>query len=229
MKSLAQIDELAGGLLDFEGVNCVDNLRVLMLILPPSDGDDDDRPGMSFYDFLIWARRLRDIEMKELWIQLESHSKGDHRVESEDVPALARKMGYSMIQECANEIMQSVDVDPDESLDFDTIFAFIRACHERHGFMDWELQKLITVFEKFDLEGDGELPMLQVQDLLNFMGYSIPIEDVNTWIAQVDYNENGSMDKGEFLRLMRLQREQEFSAARDTFAKWSRRGARPAR
>merc|ERR1719253_2507071 len=41
MKSLAQIDELAGGLLDFEGVNSVDNLRALMQILPPSDGDDD--------------------------------------------------------------------------------------------------------------------------------------------------------------------------------------------
>jgi Ca2+-binding EF-hand superfamily protein len=215
----AQASELLDGLLKFTGLYCVDYMGVLADTLP---SDSAEQQGVCFHEFLVWARQLRDPMIQDLWRcfgDLETSGSGTVRLDT--AISIAERFGISLLTDAVDELLSDLGMQGHTTLDFHALARLMGAARRTHGFSRSEQDDLDAAFEKFDYDGTGELTHLQVLDLLRYLGNTTSVEQANSMINRVDFNGNGSMDRDEFLRLMRLMREQDIQCARKSFDDWS--------
>ncbi|CAK0839335.1 unnamed protein product [Prorocentrum cordatum] len=198
--------KLLEGLLKFTGLYTVDYVDVLADILP---SDSAEQEGICFYEFLIWARRLRDLMLQDLWKCFkEFDTSGSGRIQLDVAILIAERFGISMLTDAVDELLSGLGLKNDTTLDFDAMVQFMGAARAVHGFTRSENEELSAAFQKFNYHQTGELTQLQVLDLIRYLGNTTNVDEVNSLIKRVDFNKNGSMDLHEFLRLMRMMREQ---------------------
>jgi Ca2+-binding EF-hand superfamily protein len=208
--------QLAEGLCSFFGPYYIDHLTVLATKM----ADSEDAPGLSFYEFLVWARRLRDLGAWHLRACFEKcRVAGQERVTVEGVLEAVAEIGFTLLEDAADELLQTTDLarGQEEGVDFPTFVRFVDTCRESNGFTQAEGQELQDLYSKFDYDGNEELESLEVLDMMRYQGHITKLDDVNNMIRQVDFNNNGTMDRDEYMRLMRLQREQVIINARNVF------------
>jgi len=207
--------KLLEGLLKFTGLYTVDYVDVLADILP---SDSAEQEGICFYEFLIWARRLRDLMLQDLWKCFkEFDTSGSGRIQLDVAILIAERFGISMLTDAVDELLSGLGLKNDTTLDFDAMVQFMGAARAVHGFTRSENEELSAAFQKFNYHQTGELTQLQVLDLIRYLGNTTNVDEVSSLIKRVDFNKNGSMDLHEFLRLMRMMREQDIRSARKSF------------
>eukprot|EP00927_Polykrikos_kofoidii_P023510 TRINITY_DN21640_c0_g1_i1.p1 TRINITY_DN21640_c0_g1~~TRINITY_DN21640_c0_g1_i1.p1 ORF type:complete len:1179 (+),score=231.43 TRINITY_DN21640_c0_g1_i1:278-3538(+) len=183
--------------------------------------------GVGFHEFLIWARRMNNADLKVLREHfITSDEKGNGHLEPRELDALMKRLGYTLFESARKELFMDTGANEDASLDFDAVVRYMKACREKDGFTQAEIEELSKNFEKFDTEGAGELTSVEVLDLLRHQGYTTKLDEVHQLAKKVDLNGNGTMDVGEYTRLMRMFREVEVSRARKVFAKIAFEGNR---
>ncbi|CAK0904675.1 unnamed protein product [Prorocentrum cordatum] len=220
---MAKASALVEGLLKFTGLYCVDYMEMFSDIMP----SDSTEQGICFHEFLIWARRLRDAMIKDLWKCFEGfEASGCGAVQLDIAVSIVKKFGISLLADAVDELLSDLGMQKDATLDFHALVQFLAAARRTHGFSRTERQELSSAFESFDYEGTGELNHPQVLDLLRHLGNTTSFEEANSMINRVDFNANGSMDIDEFLRLMRLMREQDVECALRVFNGLSNRNGR---
>jgi Ca2+-binding EF-hand superfamily protein len=220
--AMAKASELSSGLLELEGLYCVDQLEALMDDFP---SEEDNAPGVTFYEFLIWARRLRFMIMQEHWETFNSNANPDGMVCAVELPNIAKRLGFTLMSSVLEDLRQLHCETCGELMDFDGFLCFMDEVQRTHGFGEEETGDYEEVFHKFDHEESGELTSVQVIEVLTHLGYDIPAEEVHVLIKKVDFNGNSTMDIQEYMRLMRLLREKYISWAQRAFDK--RRGSSP--
>jgi len=219
---LVKVSSFLKGLLQFTGLYSVDYVRELFADMLPSDCAGQRLPvgkqGVGFYEFLIWARRLRDPMMQDLWQHFASFVEGGAVfVQVGAAVSIAERVGISLLTNAVDELLADLGLQSDAPLDFHSLVQFIGAARRTHGFSRRERRELGAAFERIDRDGTGELNRLQVLDLFLYLGIHTSVDEANSMISRVDFNLNGTMDRDEFLRLMRLIREQEIQSARKSF------------
>eukprot|EP00929_Paragymnodinium_shiwhaense_P007498 TRINITY_DN11141_c0_g1_i1.p1 TRINITY_DN11141_c0_g1~~TRINITY_DN11141_c0_g1_i1.p1 ORF type:complete len:1121 (+),score=332.88 TRINITY_DN11141_c0_g1_i1:91-3453(+) len=172
---------------------------------------------LGFGEYLAWARRLREMTTKELWDEFFSTVAQDEdvKMEHDQIQGSMLRLGYSLVQSTIDEFLEEAEVEA--PLNFDGFVAFARTCFEADGFCKREAEEFEGVFERHDVHQDGELDAMGVIDMINYLGHNTGADKAQQLIIVVDFNGNGSMDIGEFMRLMRLHREEEMAKMRKVF------------
>jgi len=202
---LIKSSSLAVGLLNFGGLYCVDHLNKLMAQLEPVFAERSH--GVCLYEFLVYARSLRFMELDEVSEHFTSLDLDkDGFIRGSDLQALMGPLGFTLLGKELHELQAARSITPQTKLDFDAALDFIVYVRERHGFTEAETNECLSTFERFS-NGSGEMPTLQVMELLQWVGFKNRVETVRKMVQQVDFNGNGTMDSTEYLRLMRLQKE----------------------
>jgi len=193
---------------------------------PVKEGDvkSDAEPGFSFSEVLLTARRLREEEFRS-WRDLfeEKDADGGGVLDMQEVQGLIRHLGYTLTIKEVKDVVQEVEEDVDEDgvleqeLDFDEFVHLMGIFKVRDGFSKRDLRAMEVTFTKFDADGSGEVETVELSDMLRFMGESLAIEDVQRLLGQADPNDSGSLDWREFLRFMRLHREEELTKFKKVF------------
>lgn len=220
------ISDLPNVLLDCFGVHCIKHLRELV-----SDSEkilSYDGPGATpayLHECLVWARQLRGAQLWELYESFDNvDDDGDGMISLEELISMFKLEGFTLTEAVANELLHAAGFDAGNvtRFSFDDAVAALSVCQEKEGFGQQDLDELLAAYQKFDVESEGEITTFQVLDLLRFLGYQVQVKDVEKYARQVDYNQNGTMDVNEYLRLMRLHREDELDAAHTVFYRLSR-------
>lgn len=213
---LPKVSELLTGLLRFLGLYCgAKHRRILMQKMPQDTGG---LPTLSFYEFLIWARRLREMELEELWeLFQEADGDGDGWIRVADLRRLLARLGFTLLDEAISELLAAAGLQREQAMDFSDTVHVVKCCHQCDGFTPSEAQEFSVVFDRFDISKTGELPHLQVLDMLRYLGHSARLDEVPKFMSRVDMDSNGTMDRKEFLMLMRFLREQDMQRARAAF------------
>mmetsp|Transcript_106574 Transcript_106574/g.339959 ORF Transcript_106574/g.339959 Transcript_106574/m.339959 type:complete len:965 (-) Transcript_106574:61-2955(-) len=200
--------------------------------------------SMSFAEFLIFARRLRENEHERC---LKNHAASfltpaeraggvedakqfdsadaDHSggISERELRKVLKSKSYTPLRSVLDEIFAEVypdDWDEDDSeLDFDQFFDFMLVLNRRDGFMMRECEELRKTYERFDEDDSGEVSAMEVAALFRHVGYRVNLEDIRDEVSQVDANGSGQLDFREFLRLMRLYREKELDRVKKAFEK----------
>jgi len=96
-------------------------------------------------------------------------------------------------------------------LDFYDFVDFLILYRRREGFRRDECAKMQHLFERFDVDESGEVNALELIELFRHLGHRVTLDEVHVFLRQVDENESNCLDFREYLRLMRLHREDELS------------------
>merc|ERR1712217_677287 len=129
-------------------------------------------------------------------------------------------MRYTPLKQNIEEIFSEVIEEgwtADTELDFNEFFDFMLILRQREGFLKQQVEEMRAVFTRFDNDGSGEISALELSDLFRHLGYSANLDDIHIFVRQVDENNSNQLDFREFLRLMRLHREQELANVREEF------------
>eukprot|EP00929_Paragymnodinium_shiwhaense_P086610 TRINITY_DN47104_c0_g1_i2.p1 TRINITY_DN47104_c0_g1~~TRINITY_DN47104_c0_g1_i2.p1 ORF type:complete len:1071 (-),score=282.57 TRINITY_DN47104_c0_g1_i2:444-3656(-) len=190
------------------------------IFLPLEAAEDDtcafQSGAVQFPEFLAWCRLLRDAFMSQLWEEFANHTE-DHSVglQREDLPETMLQLGYSLQPEALDEFLESAEVSC--PMTFDSFVFFAMNCFESDGFTETEAAEFNEVFDRFDYEKNGEIGAVGVIDMIHFLGHHTSADKAQKLMLKVDFNGNGTMDVGEFMRLMRLHREDTMTSVRDVF------------
>ncbi|CAE8685128.1 unnamed protein product [Polarella glacialis] len=203
---LIAAEDISNGLLNCDSLYCAEHLRKLMTDLAPDEGEKPASCG--FWEFLVCARRLREMQHMELTELFEKEDTDeDNLVSVDELKELIKPLGFTLMKAELEALLEELSIAEDAFIDFDAVWSFVLACREHNGFTEEEAEEFTGFFNKF-CDESGEMPNLAVFDLLRYMGHTSTLEEVAVLVEKVDFNGNGTMDSGEFLRLMRLQKEQ---------------------
>eukprot|EP00913_Durusdinium_trenchii_P016092 g15126.t1 len=245
--------ELCSGLLKFGGLYCAEQLRELLNKMEESLEGEKIVP-VQFYEFLVCCRRLQDgpkwCRASPVWLRSLSHGAcEDGIIEGEELREFCKPLGFTLSNDEWEELLEEQEVSPDDDIDFEGAWNFLKGVQRKNGFTQTEQEELDEAFHRFsDDTGvgykdwillsscgpplpEGELQNLKVQDLLTYIGFQTSVEDVQSMVRRVDFNSNKTMDKDEFLRLMRLQRETTLGSYTAAYTKnrlYARNAAPPA-
>eukprot|EP00929_Paragymnodinium_shiwhaense_P007497 TRINITY_DN111419_c0_g1_i1.p1 TRINITY_DN111419_c0_g1~~TRINITY_DN111419_c0_g1_i1.p1 ORF type:complete len:863 (+),score=300.88 TRINITY_DN111419_c0_g1_i1:117-2705(+) len=194
---------------------------------PKKNEEEEDKgppPPLNFSEVLLFGRRCRDMEI-EAWRALfsENDSDGSGQLDYSEIQKVIKSIGYTLtqreIRDVCREVESAADEDGEEDgeMDFDEFVYLMGIFKVRDGFSAKEAGELQRTFNRFDTDGSGEVETVELGDMLRYLGESMPLEKVQRLLAQVDFNDSGSLDWREFLRFMRLHREEELVKWKDHF------------
>lgn len=209
-----------GGGMAFGGVTSIKQENVETIL---SDDVSGACQPLSFQEVLLWARRFREVtfaDWKTKFLQYDQDGSGS--IDREELQLLIQDLGYTVHKDVVEEYVELADeewdgADKDGQLDYDEFVNFMLILREHEGFSGAEQRETESVFTKFDADGSGEIEVMELNSIFQYLGSVIKIEDVNKLLLKVDFNGSGSLDLREFRRLMRLHREAELSDLRGTF------------
>jgi len=136
---------------------------------------------------------------------------GDGLISEKELAAALSTMGYTPLKQLMDEIYAEVDKDGNRSLDLDEFFDFTLISTQREGFSQENFNRLRRVFEQVDVDDSGEINALELAGLFRQMGYRSTLDEIHVFVQKVDVNGSNQLDFREFLRLMRLHREDELN------------------
>lgn len=212
---------ILGGGLSFAGTTSVRPENVEHLLTDESVGAACQ--PLSFQEVLLWARRFREVTFADWREKFEVYDKdGSGSIDREELQLLIQDLGYTVHKNVVEEYVSLADeewegADKDGQLDYDEFVNFMLILREHEGFSSAEQQETENVFTKFDADGSGEIEVMELNNIFQYLGSVIRIEEVNKLLLKVDFNGSGSLDLREFRRLMRLHREEELAELRRGF------------
>eukprot|EP00927_Polykrikos_kofoidii_P049627 TRINITY_DN43664_c0_g1_i2.p1 TRINITY_DN43664_c0_g1~~TRINITY_DN43664_c0_g1_i2.p1 ORF type:complete len:908 (+),score=213.48 TRINITY_DN43664_c0_g1_i2:183-2906(+) len=224
---------LAHLLTRFFGPGCAEAARKLAQEVATSnvkadhegDADGGRKPplGLQFSELLIMARRLRDQEVEAYRSDFERFDvDGNGRIDMEEFRGLISTLGFTLSQSAINEVIREakrVDELTTEAttLDFDDFVNVMEIFRVNDGFSKAELAEMLVTFNRFDEDQSSDIDVIELSDMLHFMGRPASLYDLHVLMAKVDFDGNGSLSFREFVRLMRLYRQEELQSALDVF------------
>lgn len=188
---------------------------------PPKPEEEADRRALRFRDFLVWARRMREAEVSSY--KKEFHRcdlDGGGHVDATEVRVILERLGYTPLKYCIDDLMEQFDLDNDNMLNFDEFVTMMEVYRKQDGFTRAESAEIQEAFGHF-LKGSEEISVLQVADVLRYLGYKAELDDAEGFCKAVDFNNNGTLDFREFLRLMRLHREEQLLRLKEVMSRFS--------
>eukprot|EP00927_Polykrikos_kofoidii_P027130 TRINITY_DN23985_c0_g1_i1.p1 TRINITY_DN23985_c0_g1~~TRINITY_DN23985_c0_g1_i1.p1 ORF type:complete len:861 (+),score=191.80 TRINITY_DN23985_c0_g1_i1:87-2585(+) len=222
-------ERLAATLTKLFGPACATDAMELASEATGRKGDDDenrDEPplGLDFSELLVWARRLRDKEIeayRKEFLRFDADNSGF--IDEVELQSVVAALGFTLSRATILEhIMEAKKKENngdlnDTNLDFDQFAQVMEIFRKTDGFSREELDHLQQTFDRFDEDGSDDIDVIELSDMFHYMGHSSSISDIQKLINNVDYNGNGSLDFREFVRLMRLHREDELANVKEVF------------
>lgn len=98
---------------------------------------------------------------------------------------------------------------------FEDVLKVFYLVRKREGFSEKELNELTDIYERHDKGGKGELREFELARCFNWMGYPLSQQRRRELWCRVDVDKTESIELGEFLKLVRLLREEEVESARE--------------
>lgn len=189
-------------------------------------GSDDAEAGVNFQEALMWTRRVRDVIFQAYQFQFNRFDvDGSNSIDLDELRHLLSVVGHTLTRKALHELLAraqkegvcQMPADEDINMDFDTFINLMQCLSQTDGFTEDELQEIGDAFKKFDDDGSGDIDVVELSDLLRYMGYRPKMDDVRRLCAQVDTSGDGHLDSREFIAFMRFRRESELSVVLAVF------------
>eukprot|EP00931_Biecheleriopsis_adriatica_P088076 TRINITY_DN62465_c0_g1_i1.p1 TRINITY_DN62465_c0_g1~~TRINITY_DN62465_c0_g1_i1.p1 ORF type:complete len:870 (+),score=257.27 TRINITY_DN62465_c0_g1_i1:47-2611(+) len=194
---------------------------------PPGQGtpkeDTKEAAGINFKEALCWARKVREAMFAQYHKAFMTYDNdGSGFVDIAELQQLVRTQGYTMpLATLRSFLQQALEIGDgqlgQDRLDYDSFIHFMQLLNQTDGFSDEELEKIDEAFDRFDEDGSGDIDVVELSDILQHLGFNPKLEDVRRLHAKVDSNDNGTLDRREFVYFMRLHKEDELSQFANLF------------
>eukprot|EP00929_Paragymnodinium_shiwhaense_P031835 TRINITY_DN17755_c0_g2_i1.p1 TRINITY_DN17755_c0_g2~~TRINITY_DN17755_c0_g2_i1.p1 ORF type:complete len:852 (-),score=258.00 TRINITY_DN17755_c0_g2_i1:234-2789(-) len=170
----------------------------------------------DFAKIVVSVRQTRREEMEQLFKDMDEDSSG--AIDVRELRRFLWGLGYTVSTEAVASMIDEVDGDGSGVIEYGEFEGTVDMIYSRHGFTREERDELLDLYERFDIDGDGEVSAIELAGLLNYYGTPTTLQNANKIIVSFDSDGSGSLCKPEFLRAMRSRLEQDIADARSLFA-----------
>mmetsp|Transcript_16148 Transcript_16148/g.34921 ORF Transcript_16148/g.34921 Transcript_16148/m.34921 type:complete len:825 (+) Transcript_16148:59-2533(+) len=180
-----------------------------------SNFDQDANAHLCRCEFLMVMRsRLEDemSDLRSLFAEFDVEKKG--ALTEVQLLGLFAKMGYTVPREVVSESVKELGpASTIMGLIFEDVCKLLTTIRKREGFSKSEVDELMATFKMCDRTGQGELREFELAHVMNWLGYPLSHSRRRKLWCYVDVDKNNFIDPNEFLKLVRLLREEETRAA----------------
>jgi len=161
-----------------------------------------------------WQRE--EVEMvRSLFCRNDGDSDGIVTVG--ELAAMFETLGYTLLPHVIEEGIRTVKGHA-TGLMFEEVLHLLQRLRSQECFSAQERSDFAELFRKFDRAGRGQLRPFELNRALSWLGYPhTRRRRADLWV-RVDMDKSGFVEQGEFLKMLRLLREEEASAAREALA-----------
>mmetsp|Transcript_46260 Transcript_46260/g.107578 ORF Transcript_46260/g.107578 Transcript_46260/m.107578 type:complete len:1040 (+) Transcript_46260:138-3257(+) len=176
--------------------------------------------------FIACMRKVREIELEEIRATMARHDvDGSGTINLEELEEVLRSLGYYPDVDIIREVVAEVGQDPDEpELDLSEVWQFLTIYRSREGLSLREAEDVREVFDevasKHAKVGRGstvQIDTLRVGQVLAWLGWCVPLEVHQSFVAKVDVDASGQLSFDEVCKLVRLLLAREIQRLREVF------------
>mmetsp|Transcript_59896 Transcript_59896/g.106528 ORF Transcript_59896/g.106528 Transcript_59896/m.106528 type:complete len:943 (-) Transcript_59896:55-2883(-) len=204
---------LSSAMVQVFGQHVADRWKALRLQLLGEQGGSSS--PLDFWEFLVWARRLRSAELEELRKEFDSVAREGLAAAGDLLPLLPIRS--PLLRSHAGELLRDAGIADVQQLTFEDADDFVKHYRQSGGFSKKETAELSEVFKRFDYDASGTIEVLELVDLLSYLGFNSRLEHVHEIIKASDTDEDGAIDWEEFLYIMSLHGQKEMKATQTAF------------
>mmetsp|Transcript_136702 Transcript_136702/g.437303 ORF Transcript_136702/g.437303 Transcript_136702/m.437303 type:complete len:1157 (-) Transcript_136702:90-3560(-) len=178
--------------------------------------------GLDFAEVLVWARKLRDEEFKSY---KQAYAEADLDASGAiDFEALLTNLGVTLTKLAIDGMIEIAKAKGDwhelegGDQDYDSFVHFMQVLNETDGFTTKEMEEIQDTFNKFDADGSGDIDVIELGDIMRYLGHPTEMDEVVCLLGRLDQNNNGTLDFREFVRFMRMHREGEIKVIKEAYS-----------
>lgn len=177
------------------------------------------REGMNFREFVVWARRLREAEVEAYRQEfVYADEDGGGALDFDEITSMLERLGYTPLKAMVFDVLRTFDSDNGGTLDFDEFVNMMQLFRMTDGFTQEEFDEYSQLFNESDEDHKGTIDVVQASAILRRLGICTNIKRAEAMLQIVDRDGSNSLDFQEFLRLLRLHREEGLQNMKEVFA-----------
>jgi Ca2+-binding EF-hand superfamily protein len=176
---------------------------------PKSDTPDEEEGlGLTRTQMLLANLSQEQIQIVQETFEMFDDDKSG-AIDASEMRAAMKALGQNYTKKECKEMIAELDEDGDGDLDIDEFLVLMAPMllkmDETEGDSVMTREQLETVkaaFDKFDLDGSGEIDATELQCAMRKLGHKMTVKQCEQAIASVDEDESGEIDLNEFIVLM---------------------------
>jgi len=180
--------------------------------------DIDGSGTINEREYLMCMRRVREKEIAQVNLMVKKCDQdGNGLIDCDEIEAFLKSLGYFPDAIAIEEAILKAGFETTDSLDLSQLWLVLTIYRTHEGLGLAEMSEIAAAFERHDVDTVGEIITLEVGKLLRSLGYSLPVEVLQQFIARVDVSGSTKLEVGELRKLVRMYREDEVNMVRESF------------
>lgn len=177
--------------------------------------DDDEDGCLARPEFLLVMRQRLEEEISEVRSLFHDFdTDGSGTMDVEELLELFMKCGYTITADVIVDAIKAALPKSIAELMFEDVLKVFYLVRKREGFSESELSELTDVFNRHDGGAKGELREFELGRCFNWLGYPLSVQRRRELWVRVDVDKTESIEPSEFLKLVRILREEETAAVK---------------
>mmetsp|Transcript_30617 Transcript_30617/g.84169 ORF Transcript_30617/g.84169 Transcript_30617/m.84169 type:complete len:823 (-) Transcript_30617:149-2617(-) len=205
-------NELAG-LLGYVGTPT--SIQQAAKIISEFDADQDGHLGRAEFLQVMRFRLEQEIsDMRFLFGRFDLDHRGS--ISFKTCQQLLHSLNYSVFPDVLNEAVREClqDASASDELFFEDVVQIVAFIRKQEGFATAEVAELEAVFRMHDTQGNGHIREFELARALNWLGYPLSYDRRRKYWRRVDVDKSDNIGCSEFLKVIRLIRENETLAGK---------------
>lgn len=181
---------------------------------------------VDFGEYLSFVGKYAELEVADfhkMFAEYDVDGSGD--INTKELTTLITKLGYMPTRGLVDEALKTVDTDGTGEVNFDEFKLLMRILRATEGFTSEELDVFLSVFQKFDRDGSGEICTDELMTMILYLGYKPTRRAVTRLVKEVDTDQSGTLNFQEFRKVMRKYREINIVELRKIFSNYDLDGS----
>jgi Ca2+-binding EF-hand superfamily protein len=185
--------------------------------------EDADMRPLGWNGYLAEMRRYYEAEITFFRKEFEAFDadKSGH-INTKELMDVLQNLGFTPLKNMLDEVIAIVDKDGSNELDFFEFNRMMWHYRRSEGFTHAEIAELAEVFDRHDKDKSGEISIMELGDILRFLGHTPKLRELQTLVEEFDVDGSGDVGLREFLKIMRRFREKEVKEFKFVFEKYDK-------